>query len=246
MISGKIGAEIECIVPRPNIPKFETLCMANNWEITTDGSIRGFSSKKFVAREIKVGVYKISDMERMLSGVKELLELIKVNKSCGLHIHISFTNIADYYKLLNWKFVDAFQKKIVSKFKTKAEKRRLTEPRVSSFCRMYRNEEDFIENTTTQLNVSFKNNRYFSVNYNAYAVHGTIEFRIFPATSKFNKFKDYTDLVLNSVENYITTATISPRTFNVTEKKVTKRENNEPQIFKEVLLKPKKEIPNGN
>lgn len=230
MIQGKIGIEVECIVKNNKVAELRNICHTNQWNFGSDGSIRNYSYPSETGVEFTIGPYSLDDIPNMLNKLEEALKLVKVNSSCGLHFHLSFNNIAVYYKLLNWNFVSLFQQKIVSKFKSRLEQGRLN----NNFCKFYTSESDFKTQTTIQLDSFCKNNRYFAVNYNSYNLHKTIEFRIFAPTNKVKKVKSYINLVLNSIKSYLKDAQFNPLVVDVPNKKPHKKS---PIIIREILTK---------
>lgn len=230
MIDGKIGVEIECIVPEKNTRKLKTLCTKNNWAYTSDGSIRGYTSTE-VPVEFKAGVYDISNKKVLFREVDKAMKLIRVHESCGLHMHLSFNNLTDYWKLLSYEFADYFQKLIKIRFVKPVDLRRLE----AMWCKFYYSQDDFKKQTQEQLRTTQKNNRYFAVNYNSFNIHNTIEFRIFAATSNIEQFKSDVDFLLNSVEEFLNRKKFEGIAFEVKYKKP--KVHTGPIVIKEVIKK---------
>lgn len=235
-IKGKIGCEIECLVPKEKEPILIGFCRTKKWEVGSDGSIQR-NSHKDVTVEFKAGVYPIENKKILLENLKEAFKLIKVNDSCGLHIHLSFENFGEYYKLLNWKFVSDFQKTINKEFRKLNEIRRLT----NSFCKFYPTEEIFNEEVETQLKTFHKTGgcRYRCVNFNSCNLYKTIEFRIFPATKSIKTFEKYLNMLLGMVEKHLKGAKLEPISLEVKYK--VKRNTDEPIVIREIITKEEKE-----
>lgn len=186
-------------IDNKNAENFYKLLAKLKYNYGGDGSIQTNS----FGLELKSFVYTIkdkTDLNKVFEDFKLISEFIEdVNKTCGLHIHLSFKNLADYYTLLNFSFADGFIKKYKEKFKTDDELQRVN----NSYCRKYLSENDFKINTRKALQCNYKAFRYFAVNYNAYNLYKTIEFRIFPSTKNPNKFKDYVNFLYDYVIKFL-------------------------------------------
>lgn len=229
MIKGKIGLEIESYTLE--IDNLIQYCKTKNWSYEDDGSIREPRNRNYRTIEFKVGVYKIEDLNKMIEDLKIPFEMVKVNNSCGLHINVSFDNITDYYKLLSWDFVNNFQEKIKREFKTQKEIKRLN----NHYCKLYLSDDEFNILTERQLKTTSKvSERYFSVNYNSFNLHKTIEFRIFASTTSIKKLKSYLKLLFESIEEHLSKTTIQDKTLNISLKRVT--QNDKKPIIKTDIL----------
>jgi hypothetical protein len=195
-IKGKFGCEIECYYKYDDDDKVRELCRNNNWKLGEDGSVSTSLSDSKTA-EIKVGVY---DFEKIpYTEIAKLFKLVHVNSSCGLHFHLSFENPTIYYKLFSWKFVEKFQKELLSILKSAREKERVN----GSYCSYYRGENEFEDVANNQIEANFKTgSRYKAVNFNAYNLYGTFEFRIFAATNTLVKFKRYIKFLFKQINEY--------------------------------------------
>lgn len=166
-----------------------------------DGSIN--SSSDYHALELKSRIYEIKnrkDLKKVIEDFKKISEYMKeVNSSMGIHFHISFKNLSDYYTLLNFDFADRFIKKYKENFKSKIERDRL----LNHYCKIYEDEKDFKNSTKQALRCMGKGFRYKAINYNAYNCYKTIEFRLFSSTKEVKKFKDYITFLYDYVINYL-------------------------------------------
>jgi len=237
VFEGKVGCEVECIIKKVDKPKIMALCKKAEWIVGYDGSIRNYDFSTEESIELKSFVYKTSDIKKMITFVKKLSPLIRVNKTCGLHIHISFENILNYHKVLKYEFVKYFQGVIETAFTTLEEKSRLQ----NDFCKFYTDESHFDKVSTIQLKNFHKSERYYAINYNAYNLYKTIEFRIFPATTDITTFEKYLSLATNKVTEYLDTSKIMPIKINFTNK-VKKRLDNQPVVISEVITNKEKAI----
>jgi hypothetical protein len=227
-MKGKIGCEIECVIPTTKLQLLGDYCLSKGWNIGYDGSIR--NEPHCSSREFKVGVYDVKDINTMTNDLKQAFKMIRVNNSCGLHIHLSFESISDYYKLLNYNFILKFQDTIRKNFKSDDEIKRLT----NHYCKFYSNEKEFKVQTNNQLKSSGKGYRYFIVNYNSFNQLKTIEFRVFAPTTSITKFKSYLKLLFKSIDDYLKEAKIEPINRKI---KKDNKLNNEPMIISEIITK---------
>jgi len=238
MINGRVGCEIEGIVKIDKENELKNLCHTNHWVYAYDGSIRGNRCGENIF-EFKAGIYKINEKQKLVDELKKAFSIIRVNNTCGLHIHLSFDCIPEYYKLYSWQFVNVFQNVIKSKLKTQSEKRRFT----NHFCKFYINEADFKNATEKQLQSFGKGgDRYYAVNFNSCNVYNTIEFRIFPATKNIKKFEYYLNLLLKTIESYISEVKLEPIKLSIIHRPKIKEET-KPWIYKEIITKKEKEMP---
>jgi len=197
-LKGLISLEIECLVHSDFNDTLLNLCIENNWICESDCSIEylGLDRDYYTPREIKICKYPLNNYEKLFKDLKPLLDIIKVNRSCGLHIHISFKNNVNYYKLLKWLFVENFQKEYLNTFKTIIERDRKT----NRFSKFYEDINDFNFVTEQQLKTPYKvRDRYKSINFNSFNIHHTIEFRIFAGCNKITKFKENYFFLMGSV-----------------------------------------------
>jgi hypothetical protein len=104
------GIEIECVLPRTMSHRLlaQTLAEAgiaahvegynhhtsHDWKITTDGSIRCHGGRYTYGTELVSPILRgIDGMNQAIKVCKLLVEnRVKVNKSCGLHVHVGARN----------------------------------------------------------------------------------------------------------------------------------------------------------
>lgn len=200
---GKIGFEVECVYADNDrdgeTDKVKEICLKNHWIKSFDGSIRTTPTYN-VEAEIKFH-YDLKELNKNLPKIKKLLSLIKSSQAfgCGLHMHLSFEEICNYYKLSCWKFVDYFQKEYIKYAKTEEERERKN----NTFCKFYPNKELYIANTNEQLKTTQKNARYYAVNFNSFNIHQTIEFRIFVGTDKYSRFVDNINFLIKTINDFL-------------------------------------------
>lgn len=200
MIKGKLGIEIECICPSAKMDDVRIICTEVGWRIGSDGSIGGARDGE-TELEIKSKPTDIDDLPEIFSTITKLFKIVRVNSSCGLHVHVSFKDTINYYKLFDWKFVKEFQEWVRSTFNTTiVERERFS----NHYCKFYISEENFKEVGERQLGSYGKDgSRYQAINFNAYNLFKTVEFRIFAATAKPTKFKAYLNGLLRFIDTYV-------------------------------------------
>ena len=139
------------------------------------------------------------------NGLKELKKVcwvldacgVKVNASCGLHIHFDAAN----FSLQTWKNIAISYKHIesvIDKFMPESR-------RNNNYCRSLRNIiEQKINNAQSIDNlqqVAFENTRYFKVNPQSYSRHKTIEFRQHAGSINYDKISNWV-LFLNGLVTF--------------------------------------------
>jgi len=114
------------------------------------------------------------------------------NESCGLHIHVGFRN-RNPVEIVSEQFFKFFKSKFIENYPKEFKKR--SGDQYCNFSKM--TDHDIIEYRNS-------NDRYKAINYNALPNHGTVEFRIFPATTP-EKMKEYALFIIDSVEEFLAT-----------------------------------------
>ena len=166
----------------------------NHWKLVTDSSLSGNNTFELV-----------SPVLEGQNGLKELKEVcwvldacgVKVNASCGLHIHFDAAN----FSLQTWKNIAISYKHIelvIDKFMPESR-------RNNNYCRCLRNiTEQKINNAQSIDNlqqVAFENTRYFKVNPQSYSRHKTIEFRQHAGSINYDKISNWV-LFLNGLVTF--------------------------------------------
>lgn len=175
----KLAQELTAAGIKVKVEDYNHIDSEERWKITSDGSLTGTQSFELVS-PILHGEEGLKDLEKVC-WVLELCE-VKVNNSCGLHIHMdaagftlqTWKNLALSYKRLE-NVIDAFMP---------------SSRRHNRFCQGFANiTEAHIKNasTITDLRRAFGNDRYRKVNLEAYARHRTVEFRQHGGTTNFTK-----------------------------------------------------------
>jgi len=200
---GNVGFEIEGIVKKKNRDKLRNVAHELDYDFSDDGSIRNYNYTTENSVELKSKIYNVNELETLFKDVRKILKLIRVNDSCGLHIHLSFEKMSNYYKLICWKFVEQFQEKYNLTFIDENEQKR----KELHYSKFYPTEVVFNLQTKEQVSTPKRNgkphSRYHSINFNAFNHYKTVEFRIFAATNKITKFKKYVKFLIENVDKYL-------------------------------------------
>lgn len=176
---------------------------SDHWKLVTDSSLHGNNTFELVS-PILHGEAGIDELEKVC-WVLELCD-VKVNDSCGLHIHMDahdFTmdtwhNLAISYKRLE-PVIDAFMP---------------GSRRNNRYCKSLNGISETAINraqTINDLRRVFHSDRYHKVNLEAYARHCTVEFRQHGGSTNFTKMSAW----IHFLEKMITFAqagTVQPRT----------------------------------
>ena len=176
---------------------------ADHWKLVTDSSLHGNNTFELVS-PILHGEAGIDELEKVC-WVLDLCD-VKVNDSCGLHIHMdahdftmdTWRNLAITYKRLE-PVIDAFMP-------GSRRNNRYCQPLSGISETAIRGAQ-----TVTELRRAFHNDRYHKVNLEAYARHCTVEFRQHGGSTNFTKMSAW----IHFLEKMITFAqagTVQPRT----------------------------------
>lgn len=155
----------------------------SHWKLVTDSSLSGNQTFELVS-PVLVGEAGLKELETVC-WVLDLCD-VKVNDSCGLHVHmdaVDFTidtwkNLALTYKHIE-RIIDSFMP--VSR-------------RNNRYCKTLRNiAAPRIANATTisELQQVFSHDRYHKLNLESYTRHNTVEFRQHSGTTNFTKMENW-------------------------------------------------------
>ena len=161
------------------------------YKIVSDGSLTGENSNEVVSPILKGNKVK--------SSLKAICEALaecdaRVNRSCGLHVHIGAANISDehYCRIVrNYQALEL----VIDSFM--ALSRRANNNGYSRSLRGI----DF-SNCTTKREIAeaMNDDRYFKVNATAYYRHHTIEFRQHQGTTDYEKISNWVVFLAKLVE----------------------------------------------
>lgn len=164
---------------------------SNHWKIVTDSSLTGNNTFELVS-PILEGDAGLHELQKVC-WVLEYCD-VKVNDSCGLHIHMdaaeftieTWQNLAITYRRLE-AVIDAFMP--ISR-------------RHNRYCKSLAGiSESRIRGTQNimQLREAFGGDRYHKLNLESYARHRTVEFRQHSGTTNFTKMENWIRFIANMI-----------------------------------------------
>lgn len=155
----------------------------NHWKLVTDSSLTGNNTFELVSPVLE-GEAGLKELEKVC-WVLEFCD-VKVNDSCGLHIHM---DAADF-DLQTWKNLALSYKhleRVIDSFMPQSRRQNYyckgLSPISAADIQASQNIND--------LRAAFGNNRYRKVNLEAYARHRTVEFRQHSGTTNFTKMENW-------------------------------------------------------
>jgi hypothetical protein len=165
---------------------------ASNWKVVTDGSLNGENAWELVSPVLE-GLEGMRELEKVCEVLCD--NGVKINKSCGLHIHFDATNItANHLKnlIVNYGNFET----VIDSFLP--ESRRGNN---NTYCKSVRNLEAQIGSATTIRGMaSAIGSRYYKLNLQSYLRHQTIEFRQHSGTVEYQKISNWILFLHNLVE----------------------------------------------
>jgi hypothetical protein len=166
-----------------------------HWKIVTDGSLSGTNTFELVSPILQgqAGLDELQKVCRALSTIN-----VKVNKTCGLHIHFD----AARFTLNEWKRIYinyARLEQTIDGFMPMSRR-----ANNNTYCKGFKNITNFETKINTAQNLSaietIFNSRYFKINPQSYARHNTIEFRQHSGTIEYEKINYWIAFLHNLVE----------------------------------------------
>lgn len=163
----------------------------SHWKLVSDGSLSGNDTFELVS-PILEGEAGLQELQKVC-WVLDFCD-VKVNNSCGLHIHMdaadftieTWRNLAITYRHLE-PVIDAFMPNT---------------RRNNTYCKRLSgiSESRIREAQTIQdLRRAFGNDRYHKLNLEAYARHRTVEFRQHGGTTNFTKMENWIRFAANMI-----------------------------------------------
>lgn len=156
----------------------------NHWKLVTDASLTGNNTFELVSPVLE-GEAGLKELEKVC-WVLEFCD-VKVNDSCGLHIHM---DAADF-DLQTWKNLALSYKhleRVIDSFMPQSRRQNYYCKGLSSISAV----DIQAAQSIADLQAAFGNNRYRKVNLEAYARHRTVEFRQHSGTTNFTKMENWT------------------------------------------------------
>ena len=155
----------------------------NHWKLVTDASLTGNNTFELVSPVLE-GEAGLKELEKVC-WVLEFCD-VKVNDSCGLHIHM---DAADF-DLQTWKNLALSYKhleRVIDSFMPQSRRQNYYCKGLSSISAS----DIQAAQSINDLQAAFGNNRYRKVNLEAYARHRTVEFRQHSGTTNFTKMENW-------------------------------------------------------
>ena len=168
------------------------------YKIVSDSSLVGNDTNEVVS-PILQGNDGLNSLKRLCEALNEIDA--KVNKSCGLHVHIGAANMTDAHYI---RIIRNYQRleRIIDSFMPLSRR-----ANNNGFCRSLQG-FDFSRCTSKRDVYDLMNSRYFKINGHAYFRHQTIEFRQHSGTTDYEKISNWiaflAALVKYSEKNEIT------------------------------------------
>ena len=198
------GVEIECYnVEREDlmregnenslsiVSREYTHAHTNYFKIVSDSSIEGNNTNEVVSPVLK-GKKGLSDLETLCKCLDAVGA--RVNKSCGLHVHIGAAAMSDAHYC---RLVRNYQKLEPAIDSFMAESRRGNNSR---WCRTLADHNFTACSTKADIARELHYDRYHKVNAEAYGRHKTIEFRQHQGTTSYEKISRWVMFLAKLVE----------------------------------------------
>lgn len=174
----------------------------DHWKLVTDSSLHGNDTFELVS-PILGGEAGLKELEKVC-WVLDLCN-VKVNDSCGLHVHLdaadfnmnTWRNLALSYKHLE-NLIDAFMPATRRNNRYCKSLNHVSDERIKS------------ARTIDDLRDVFDRDRYHKVNFEAYSRHKTVEFRQHSGTTNFTKMENWI-LFLNGLITFAKQDNLSGR-----------------------------------
>ena len=203
----KIGIEIEFFAP---ISKYElatnlrnqgiaiqameyTHAVSDEWKVVDDGSVYGMDNHH--GMELVSPILR-SDSDADMATLRRICRAIqklggRVNKACGLHIHVDATDLTAAQVLQVWTRYQTMEGEIDTLM---TSNRRAN---LGSYCQSLRN---LMVHGQTKEALARSADRYFKVNLQSLNRHGTIEFRQHSGTINADTIINWASFCVGFVE----------------------------------------------
>lgn len=165
----KIGVEIETAYTSPDWRTILGCSDSAGWEHHHDGSVNG---DEFVTEG---PIDSFEPIDRFLP----LLRNCRVNRTCGLHVHIDMSGYSEF-ELRN--IAESYYRTQDAWFYLVAPSRR-----TNSYCRKFSEDYDYTD-------FRYIPCRYYWANWKAYDEHGSLEIRLHQGTLSAKKIKNWAEL----------------------------------------------------
>lgn len=163
----------------------------DHWKLVTDSSLRGNDTFELVSPVLQ-GESGLQELQKVC-WVLEYCD-VKVNDSCGLHIHM---DAADF-TLDTWKNLAITYKNLESVIDAFMPGSRRDNYYCKSLSRISATSIQQAQ-SISDLQTAFGNNRYHKLNLEAYSRHRTVEFRQHSGSTNFTKMENWIRFVANMI-----------------------------------------------
>lgn len=164
---------------------------STHWKLVTDASLNGNNTFELVS-PILQGEAGLQELQKVC-WVLEYCD-VKVNNSCGLHIHM---DAADF-TIETWRNLAITYRRlepVIDGFMPSTRRNNTYCKRLSGISESRIREAQNI----TQLRSAFGNDRYHKLNLEAYSRHRTVEFRQHGGTTNFTKMENWIRFAANMI-----------------------------------------------
>lgn len=175
----RLARELTAADIRVQVEGYNHTDHADHWKLVTDSSLHGNNTFELVS-PILHGEQGLEELEKVC-WVLDLCN-VKVNDSCGLHIHMD----AAEFDLQTWKNLILTYKRlegVINHFMPRSRRNNYYCKGLSAITEATINRAS----TISDLRAAFDHNRYHKVNLEAYARHRTVEFRQHGGSTNFTK-----------------------------------------------------------
>lgn len=170
----------------------------NHWKFTTDSSINGNNAREMVSPVLK-GNEGLKSLRRACKALR--LSSAKVNKSCGIHIHLDVNDFTvENMKSLvkNWYLLENKFDKIMPVSRRDNNNRYCKS--ISSIASQRVLFSRLDNCSTINEIIALFDTRYLKLNLKSYLRYGTVEFRHHSGTTMFSKIKNWVLICARLVE----------------------------------------------
>lgn len=165
---------------------------ATCWKLVRDGSVQGSEAWELVS-PILQGLEGLNELEKVCSVLEQ--NRVKINKSCGLHIHFDAQGMRTQ-QVKNLLVNYANFEEIIDSFLPQSRR-----GNNNTYCKSVKGFVDRIDGLTTiNQMASLMSSRYYKINLQSYSRHQTVEFRQHSGTVEFEKISNWIKFLHNLVE----------------------------------------------
>lgn len=204
------GVEMECYMPLSEHSSMAIAMRENNiqylaegynhtvksyWKEVTDSSIRIPEGSQHAGREVVSPVLKGIEGLTQLENVAETLtgKGVRVNKSCGLHVHIGVADLTDAQIVKAFKIYQYHESVFDSMLPN--SRRADNNPYCGSLSRFY------LQNCSTPSDIKrVLRTRYLKLNIESYFKYKTIEFRHHSGTVNKTKITNWVKICMGVID----------------------------------------------